>query len=151
MPLSTVPPDQKSKHPMIGSIVGSVLGGLLLTILVAWALWTWRKAYRKRVNKEDDTLPQPFMLPENDESQVPERAHDQKSRADIRRNERANYSPMNQSQGASSSSAPSSSRDFLSMNTRLGELTAELQALRRELRDDQTPTNFPPPSYITSY
>ena len=63
---------------MIGSIVGGVLGGLLLTILVAWAVWTWRKAYRKRVNKEDDTLPQPFMLPENDESQVPERAHDQK-------------------------------------------------------------------------
>ena len=151
MPPSTVPPDQESKHSVLGSIIGGVLGGLLLVILVTWAFWVWRKAYRKRVNKEDNTLPQPFTLPENRESRVPESAHRQKSKADIGRNERAHSSPTDQSQEASSSSAPSSSRNFSSMNTRLGELTAELQALRRELRDDQTPTNLPPPSYITSY
>ena len=143
-------PSQGTNRPRAGPIVGGMIGGVVSLALVVIVLWLRRRRIPKEVPIGDETLPQPFTASESEVNRSPGGMCGQKIRGELMRNPFFSSAPPSRSQpSASSSSVPSSTHDLMAMNTRLGELTAELQALRAQLQEDQGSTNPPPPSYVT--
>ena len=147
---TTTRPTQEAKRPRAKPIIGGVIGGMVSLVLVFTALWVWYRRLQKEIPVGEETLPQPFTTSESEANRPTGGIYGQKIRGALMRNPFVSSAPPSRIQpSASSPSVPSSTHDIMAMNTRLGELTAELQALRAQLQEDQGSISPPPPSYVT--
>lgn len=153
----TSPPSHQGavKHAILGSVIGGVLGGIVLISLVTLALWKRYRYVRQRdIIQESSCLPQPFVsIVPADREGGPFRVHPRKFRTEIEHNSISQSSSTltNQNQEQHPQPVPPNPQNYSpdNLNNRLVELSAELQALQREIRDEQGSVYVPPPSYVT--
>lgn len=144
MPSPTPLPQDTGGHSIIGPLVGGVMGGLTLILLIALALRVRQKRVQQKGTDESLGISQPFTSPAS------MRPYRQKPRVEIERNTISSFAAISQTQSLQTVPGPSNSENLSTDNARLlAELSAEVQALRREIWDDQRLDPSPPPSYVT--
>lgn len=136
------------KHSILGPIIGGVLGGFALISLISLTLWRRYRHVRQRNTVEGSlSEPQPFTSLRSTDGLFT--AYPRKAEVEMEHSNTPSSNPRNESQGRFSQSIPSGPQNYYSVNGRIIELSAELQALQHGIRDDQSSVYSPPPSYAT--